>query len=134
MNAKELFNAIKTSYGSGIFGDGLEVDTYISTEGVSPVLAVVPFPEAEEVSFVADRFNVFDTIDVYCLQNMPELDFLSSTIFDIAKAGEVKLLKSLYPYMKDITILESLTAFQKFSDGVVSSGYRIKIKNSPFCP
>lgn len=134
MNAKELFNAIKTSYGSGIFGDGLEVDTYIGTEGVFPILAIIPIPEAEEVSFSSDRFNVFDTMDVYCLQNMPELDFKASTIFDPAKAGEVKLLKSFYPYMKNITILESLTAFQKFDDGVISSGYRIKIKNSPFCP
>ena len=134
MNAKELFNAIKTSYGSGIFGNGEEIDAYIGTEGVFPILAVIPIPEAEEVSFVADRFNVFDTMDVYCLQNATELDVLTSAVFDPAKAGEVKLLKSLYPYMKDITILESLTAFQKFNDGVISSGYRIKIKNSPFCP
>lgn len=134
MNAKEFFNAIKTSYGSGIFGDGLEIDTYVSTEGVFPILAVIPIPEAEEVSFISDRFNVFDTVDVYCLQNAAELDTLTSVVFDPAKAGEVKLLKSFYPYMKNINIVESLTSFQRFDDGVVSSGYRIKIKNSPFCP
>ena len=134
MNAKELFNSIKTSYGSGIFGSGEEVDTYIGTEGIFPILAIIPIPEAEEVSFISDRFNVFDTMDVYCLQNAAELDSLTSVVFDPAKAGEVKLLKSFYPYMKEITIVESLTTFQKFDDGVISSGYRIKIKNSPFCP
>ena len=134
MNAKELFNAIKTSYGSGIFGDGEEINTYIGTEGIFPILAIMPIPEAEDVSFTADRFNVFDTMDVYCLQNAAELDSLTSVVFDPAKAGEVKLLKSFYPYMKEITIVESLTTFQNSDDGVISSGYRIKIKNSPFCP
>lgn len=134
MNAKEIFNAIKTSYGSGVFGDGEEVDTYIGTEGIFPILAIIPIPEAEEVSFISDRFNVFDTVDVYCLQNAVELDNLTSIVFDIAKAGEIKLLKSFHPYMKNINIVESLTSFQRFDDGVISSGYRIKIKNSPFCP
>lgn len=134
MNAKELFNSIKTSYGSGIFGSGEEVDMYVGTEGIFPILAIIPIPEAEEVSFVSDRFNVFDTMDVYCLQNAAELDNLTSIVFDVAKTGEIKLLKSFYPYMKNINIVESLTSFQRFDDGVVSSGYRIKIKNSPFCP
>lgn len=134
MDAKQLFTSIVSDYGSGIFGSFEEANNHISSGGAFPILVFIPIPANESVSFVADRFSISDEVDVYCLQNMPELDFQTSVVFDPAKAGEVKLLKSFYKYINNVTVIQSLTEFQKFSDGVISSGYKIKVKNSPFCP
>lgn len=130
MNAKEVYNLLSTKYANHYFGSYEELNVILDSASY-PCVVVVPV--SKQISFVADRFKIVETVVIASLSLM-ELDFSTSAIYDTVKSLEVDLMKKIYPFQKQILSYQVLSELNKFDANVAFAAFAIDIVNNPVCP
>lgn len=129
MNAKEVYNLLATKYANHYFGSYEELNVILDSAAY-PCVVVVPV--SKQISFVADRFKIVETVVVASLSLM-ELDFSTSAIYDTVKSLEVDLMQKIYPFQKQIVSYQVLSELNKFDANVAFAAFAIDIVNNPVC-
>jgi len=129
MNAKEVYNLLATKYDNHYFGSYEELNIILDS-ATYPCIVVIPV--SKQISFVADRFRVVETIVVASLSIM-ELDFSTSAIYDTVKSMEVDLMKKIYPFQNQIKSYQVLSELNKFDANVAFAAFALDIVNDPIC-
>ena len=129
MNAKEIYNYLATKYDNHYFGSYEELNVILDSAAYP---CVVVIPVSKQISFVADRFRIVETVVVASLSLM-ELDFSTSAIYDTVKIMEYDLMSKIYPFQKDILNYQVLSELNKFDANVAFAAFAIDIVNKPVC-
>ena len=129
MNAKEIYNYLATKYDNHYFGSYEELNVILDSAAYP---CVVVIPVSKQISFVADRFRIVETVVVASLSLM-ELDFSTSAIYDTVKTMEYDLMSKIYPFQKDILNYQVLSELNKFDANVAFAAFAIDIVNKPVC-
>ena len=132
MNAKELYTYIGTKYANSHFGSYEELNILLDSIPATDYPCVVVIPVSKQITFVADRFRIVETVVVASLSLM-ELDFSTEAIYDTVKSLEVDLMSKLYPIQKDILSYQVLSELNKFDANVAFAAFAIDIVNNPVC-
>ena len=135
MNAKELYNYLATKYTNHFFASYEELNAEPSMLDSIPAAnypCVVVIPVSKQISFVADRFRIVETVVVASLSLM-ELDFSTEAIYDTVKSLEVDLMSKIYPIQKNILSYQVLSELNKFDANVAFAAFAIDIVNKPVC-
>ena len=132
MNAKELYTYLSTKYAHGYFGSYEELNVLLDSIPATNYPCVVVIPVSKQISFVADRFRIVETVVVASLSLM-ELDFSTEAIYDTVKSLEVDLMSKLYPIQKNILSYQVLSELNKFDANVAFAAFAIDIVNKPVC-
>ena len=132
MNAKELYTYLGTKYAHSYFGSYEELNVLLDSIPATNYPCVVVIPVSKQITFVADRFRIVETVVVASLSLM-ELDFSTEAIYDTVKSLEVDLMSKLYPIQKNILSYQVLSELNKFDANVAFSAFAIDIVNKPVC-
>ena len=132
MNAKELYTYLGTKYTHGYFGSYEELNVLLDSIPATSYPCVVVIPVSKQITFVADRFRIVETVVVASLSLM-ELDFSTEAIYDTVKSLEVDLMSKLYPIQKNILSYQVLSELNKFDANVAFAAFAIDIVNKPVC-
>ena len=129
MNAKQLYTYLSTKYNNHYFGSYEELNIILDNATL-PCIVVIPV--LKQVSFIANRFKIVESVVVASLAKM-DLDFSTSAIYDVVNTLENSLLANLYPYEHEILSYQSISELNKFDAGVVFAAFSIDIVNNPIC-
>ena len=129
MNAKEIYDYLSTKYINHYFGSYEELNVILDS-ATYPCVVIIPV--SKQISFVADRFKIVETVVIASLSLM-ELDFSTSEIYDTVKSMEVDLMSKIYPFQKDILSYQVLSELNKFDANVAFAAFAIDIVNKPVC-
>ena len=132
MNAKELYTYLGTKYTHSYFGSYEELNVLLDSIPATSYPCVVVIPVSKQITFVADRFRIVETVVVASLSLM-ELDFSTEAIYDTVKSLEVDLMSKLYPIQKNILSYQVLSELNKFDANVAFAAFAIDIVNKPVC-
>jgi len=129
MNAKEIYNYLATKYANHYFGSYEELNIMLDSAAYP---CVVVIPVSKQITFVADRFRIVETVVVASLSLM-ELDFSTEAIYDTVKSLEVDLMSKIYPFTNNILNYQVLSELNKFDANVAFAAFAIDIVNKPVC-
>lgn len=129
MNAKEIYNYLATKYTNHYFGSYEELNVLLDSAAYP---CVVVIPVSKQITFVADRFRIVETVVVASLSLM-ELDFSTSAIYDTVKGLEVDLMSKIYPFTNNILSYQVLSELNKFDANVAFAAFAIDVVNKPVC-
>ena len=132
MNAKELYTYLSTKYAHSYFGSYEELNVLLDSIPAANYPCVVVIPVSKQITFVADRFRIVETVVVASLSLM-EFDFSTEAIYDTVKSLEVDLMSKIYPIQKNILSYQVLSELNKFDANVAFAAFAIDIVNKPVC-
>jgi hypothetical protein len=125
MTAKDLYTALSAKYLNHYFG-GYEELNVILDSACFPCVVVIPI--SKQVSFIADRFKVVETVVIASLDQM-ELDFETEQIYDEVLIKERELLANIFDFMPKIRSVQNLSELNKFDQNVIFAAMSIELVN-----
>jgi hypothetical protein len=125
MTAKDLYTALSAKYVNHYFGSYEELNLIL--DGAEfPCVVVIPI--SKQVSFIADRFKVVETVVIASLDQM-ELDFETEQIYDEVLIKERELLANIFDFMPKIRSVQNLSELNKFDQNVIFAAMSIELVN-----
>lgn len=125
MNAKDLYTSLSATYPNHYFGSYEELNLILDNADF-PCLVVIPV--SKQVSFIADRFKLVETVVVASLERM-ELDFETTEAYDSILSMERALFNGLYPLQSKIKSMQVLSELNKFDQNVLFAALSLELIN-----
>jgi hypothetical protein len=125
MTAKDLYTALSAKYLNHYFG-GYEELNVILDSACFPCVVVIPI--SKQVSFIADRFKVVETVVIASLDQM-ELDFETEQIYDEVLIKERELLANIFDFMPKVRSVQNFSELNKFDQNVIFAAISIELIN-----
>jgi hypothetical protein len=125
MTAKDLYTALSAKYANHYFGSYEELNVILDS-ACFPCVVVIPI--SKQVSFIADRFKVVETVVIASLDQM-ELDFETEKIYDEVLIKERELLANIFDFMPKIRSIQNLSELNKFDQNVIFAAMSIELVN-----
>ena len=125
MNAKDLYTAMSVNYPNHYFGSYEELNLILDNADF-PCLVVIPI--SKQLSFIADRFKVIETVVMASLDRS-ELDIDTCEVYDSVLLLERGLMDGLFDLMPKIRSIQNLSELNKFDQNVLFAAYSIELIN-----
>lgn len=125
MTAKDLYTSMSVLYENHYFGSYEELNLILDNAAF-PCLVVIPI--SKQLSFIADRFKVVETVVVASLDRS-ELDIDTCEVYDSVLLLERGLMDGLFDFMPKVRSIQNLSELNKFDQNVLFAAYSIELIN-----